>query len=582
MVDSILTPNESIYDTSESNPEEIYFIVDNYLSELNTEAKQSIVRENLGVYGKQDLYTQVEVDNNIDKKVNDSIKNHLTSYDPHQILPKVNNLLKTVIKSDGTTPFTSPQSGVTPFKEEHLTTKGYVENLLNTHLKKTDPHNVLKLVDEVLKQYALKSDVPYRNEIYTRAQIDKANKNFIKTDGTVSFTAPQKGVTPTLDQHLTTKKYVDNAIFKHSVEVDPHGLLTILNQRFGDYYKMSETYSKAETYSRTQLDKVINTLVIDAVKQAIREHVNTFDPHNILGEVFKEHYIKRDGSIPFTSIQKGVAGEEFNDLATVGQIKEIEQQLNTKVESYQPIWVTSGPIQTTVGFMEDESDVPNAMTFQEAMDAIFYGKIVEIITPKVAAAGMQVPVTMNIRGNSFFEKAELYQNGILIGTYTLDDFAEWSYTVESNPVISNTTFDFKVYFTNGAETSASSITNISFGIFVGAVPRICQPGDITRNVMLKMIEDDPVNHAMYYEEPIKHKFNFVCKNEPYKLVIAIPEEEKQLDYMITSSQHFNLDAFTVTKVPIIIPGNNKAVMYNFYVYRENLIALNSEVTFKLI
>jgi hypothetical protein len=37
----------------------------------------------------------------------------------------------------------------------------------------------------------------------------------------------------------------------------------------------------------------------------------------------------------------------------------------------------------------------------------------------------------------------------------------------------------------------------------------------------------------------------------------------------------------MTSVPIIVPGVNEAVIYNFYIYKENLNALNSEVIFKL-
>jgi hypothetical protein len=80
---------------------------------------------------------------------------------------------------------------------------------------------------------------------------------------------------------------------------------------------------------------------------------------------------------------------------------------------------------------------------------------------------------MSVRGNSFFEKAELYQNGVIIGTYSIDDFADWQHTVESNPILTNTIFDFKVYFVNGAEAYASTNVEVSYGIFVGAIPKVC-------------------------------------------------------------------------------------------------------------
>jgi hypothetical protein len=62
------------------------------------------------------------------------------------------------------------------------------------------------------------------------------------------------------------------------------------------------------------------------------------------------------------------------------------------------------------------------MTFQEVMDSLFYGKLLTIEVPKIAASGSTISVNLGIRGNSFFEKAELYQNGILISTLTPDDF----------------------------------------------------------------------------------------------------------------------------------------------------------------
>lgn len=578
MVDTILTP-DAFNKTPIIPEEQNSFLIDNYFSELENDSQKGIARENLGVYGKTDLYTQVEVDNNIGKAVNDAVKQLLSADDPHQILPKVYTLLTDYIRKDGTVPFIAPQSGVDPLLDSHLTTKRFVNSLFDQHLKVTDPHNVMVLVNETLKQYPLAKDVCYKTDVFTKEYINKLIKSYVKTDGTTPFTAPQSGVNPIIDQHLATKRYVDNVIFKHDVSVDPHGFLTILNQRLGNYYKTTETYSKQETYSRAQIDQVINTLVTDAAYQAVKEHTRQFDPHGILKEVYKEHYIKRDGSVAFTGIQKGIDGIEDNDLATVGQLKRAIGEINTSGE--QPVWITSGPVQTTVGFIEDNSNIPPSMTFQEVMDSLFYGKLLTIEVPKIAASGSTISVNLGIRGNSFFEKAELYQNGILIKTLTPEDFQDWSYTVESNPVLTNTTFDFKVIFVNGAESYAQAITEVSYGIFVGAIPKVCQPGDITRFVMMELIEKDSNNYAMYYDEYIKHKFNFKATSEPYKLTIAIPKEYKQLEYMHTLSQHFDKDAFNITEVPIIIPGVNEAVIYNFYMYKENLIALNSEVIFKM-
>jgi hypothetical protein len=111
----------------------------------------------------------------------------------------------------------------------HLTTKNFVMDLLQTHVSKSDPHNTMLLVNDELKQYALRNNVYGKTDVYTKEQINKLNKSFVKSDGTTPFLSPQSGVTPIIDQHLTTKRYVDNVMFKHEVSADPHGFLTILN-----------------------------------------------------------------------------------------------------------------------------------------------------------------------------------------------------------------------------------------------------------------------------------------------------------------------------------------------------------------
>ena len=67
MVETILTPTPC--ETPIVMEEQNSFLIDNYFSELENDSQKGIARENLGVYGKTDLYTQVEVDNNIGKAI---------------------------------------------------------------------------------------------------------------------------------------------------------------------------------------------------------------------------------------------------------------------------------------------------------------------------------------------------------------------------------------------------------------------------------------------------------------------------------------------------------------------------------
>ena len=82
----------------------------------------------------------------------EAMQAHLNDDDPHTILPQVNDLIKGMVKDDGSVAFTSPQAGVDPILSYHLTTKSFVESLLNSHTTASDPHNIMSLVNEALTE----------------------------------------------------------------------------------------------------------------------------------------------------------------------------------------------------------------------------------------------------------------------------------------------------------------------------------------------------------------------------------------------------------------------------------------------
>ena len=66
------------------------------------------------------------------------------------------------------------------------------------------------------------------------------------------------------------------------------------------------------------------------------------------------------------------------------------------------------------------------------MDAIFYGKSVDVKAPAYALLGSIVDVELFVRGSTgVISYAELWQNDELIGTYTKDDFELGQLTVKS-------------------------------------------------------------------------------------------------------------------------------------------------------
>lgn len=127
MANSILTPgyDDEIAEVSETT-EEVYLIRDNYLSEYETEAEKSVVRENLNIYPKDSVYTKDEVDINVNEFIAEKVTQLLDLDDPYGILPQVEEMITDMCKTDGSTPFTMPQEGVDPTSDMHLTTRKYV------------------------------------------------------------------------------------------------------------------------------------------------------------------------------------------------------------------------------------------------------------------------------------------------------------------------------------------------------------------------------------------------------------------------------------------------------------------------
>lgn len=577
-------PSISIEDTSK------YLIKDNYLGEFEENFEKEIARENLGVYGKTDVYTQDETLLVIKESNKELLDNHLDADDPHGIIPQIEPRFNGLVRDDGTTPFTQPQTGVDPISDFHLTTKRFVSSLLTGHLGKTDPHNIMPLVQEALKEYIKATQVYNKKEVYTRKEVEGLIGGFVKKDGTTPFIKPQLGVTPLSDNHLSTKKYADDLMRSHMVDIDPHGFGSILSQKMSNYYKKSETYSKAETYSRAQISLIINELVRDAALSAIEEHINQYDPHGVLREIDSRNYVKRDGSVPFTSPQKGIDATEDDELITLRQLKELigdpEDPDNPGQIGGCEGWKTSGPVQTTVGFVEDNTLLPEKLSCQEVLDLIFYGKGIDVKSPAYCAHGQTVPVTMIIHGSTaLIQYGELWQDGVQIGIYSKEDFAGGEYTVDSLPITKDTPFTFKVMYENGTELQAQCMTKVAYLAFIGLLPKWYNGSNVTYDYLLDLIVDDPLNNTIDTSgdsiSEIKQKYSFSSPGELKHPFVALPKDYPNLVQLITPSQNFGLEAFDIiSDIPMRIPGVAGDKIYKIYIYREALVALNVEVTFK--
>lgn len=564
-----------------------YLERDKYLGEYEDEAEKSLIRDNINVYSKDQVYTQQEAKIKIDETLKKAFEKYLTEEDPHGILPKVSLLIKDAVKTDGSTPFTEPQKGVDPIEDFHLATQRFVKKILKDHINSDDPHRILPDVEDMLKQYVKQSQVYFKDRLYTKDEINNQASQYIRKDGTTPFTKAQLGADPQIDGHLTTKRYVDKVIYEHLVSIDPHGFIELLNNRLANYAKVANVYDKTQTYSRIQIDSIIKSLVQDAANSALRDHLHQFDPHHILDKVKKEKYVKQDGSVPFRSPQKGQDAIDPKDLVTLRQLQKAINEMSDEIKSTPPVWITSGPVESSVGHVEDKSPVPPTMTFQEIMDAIFYGKSISLDAPDYVMIGHTCEVTMCIHGSlALVEYAELWQGDQLLGTYPASMFEGGCLTVDSLPIYEDTEFTFKVFYTNGTVYEESKLVKCSMPVFVGLLPK-WKPGYTITFDYLKELETEDTegtqNRFLDYGDNVKsisfkYRFKDVKLRHPF---IVVPADYPNLSSMVTKSQSFGLEAFDVIDmIPFQIPGVEKDIIFKIYIYRQALSSLNQKVTFK--
>ena len=585
MANTILTPGEeNIKEPPIKEPIIPYLEKDNYLSEFQTIEEKAIARENLDVYSKDSVYNKTESDTLLDRTIKEAFDKYLNMEDPHGILPTVEEMIEGVVRNDGSTPFLAPQQGVDPVQDYHLATKRFVTRLLKEHTDAEDPHRILPEVEDMLEQYVKQSQVYFKNQLYTKNEIDQQSGQYIKRDGSTPFTKAQIGADPQIDSHLATKRYVDAVMYKHLVDVDPHGFIAILNKRLAQYAKVSNVYDKSQTYSRVQIDSIIRSLVHDAAKEAIIDHVSEFDPHNILAEVRKLKYTKQDGTTPFKAPQKGVDAVDPQDLVTLHQVEEkISEQLG---EPEQPVWITSGPVEAQVGMVKEGDTLASSVTFQEAMDAIFYGKRVKLTIPELSNIGESFPITLCIQGSlATVDYAEIWQNGKYLATITKEDLEESGcVTVDGLPIDSDSEVTAKVFYTNGSIHEVTETVSVALPVFIGIIPRWKFGNTVTYNQLLELSLEDSKNNKFYdkgiHLQSIEHSYNF-DEDREQKIIVALPVTYNNLVEMSNSAQVVTSDAFEVIdQIPFQVPGSTSDIIYKIYIYKQDLYSLNTTMKFK--
>lgn len=566
--DAILIPgeNDEVCDTPQETTPQEYLTIEGSLKEIADSGKQALARNNLEVYSKlevNDIRNRIVSQADSDREQTKAITNELS-----QNLENIQQTQDEFVKRDGSTPFESIQEGITPSDnaQNALVTVKYILKKLKSYSTTSDANKTLEDKLAILDNYALLSDVYKKSNTYCKAQINNLLESYVKADGTTPFKYPQEGQYPKLRAHLSTKGYVDDTIKQHKNELDPHNFQAILNQKLSNYYKKSETYTKAQTYSRLQLDQIIDQLVSDACKNLIEEHINT-----------TQHLTSQD-------IQRIIKQYSVNNLVTKEDLNESLLETKQELSDVNPIWKTSGPVLTTVGFVEDNTELPSEMTMQEILDSIFYGAKISIDVTDGVQIGEKVDVTVCIHGGVRTDSIILYQGDEILEQFTDVDFAEGCVTVESNPITEDTVFKFVVLYTNGLEQKVEATVKAIAPTFIGLLPKWKFGNTITFEYLQELSNEDKVNNKFYNVgdniESIIHQYNFTDKQLKH-LFIVVPEKYPNLEQMRIPSQQFGVEAFDVINmIPLQVSNAPKDIIYKMYIYRQALSSANQETIFK--
>lgn len=593
----VFTPKEE-----ESNQQPL--LHDNYLSEFKSEDEKSIARANLGVYGTDVTFTRDEAMLAMNEAIKKALQNYVSTTD----LPKaIEALSQTIanegyVKADGSVPFTAPQSQTAlPVQDSHLANKLYVDTRFTAHLREKDPHKILEQVETILADYIKASETYTKSSLYTKKEINTQIAELVRKDGTVPFTKPQIGVDPQFPSHLATMRYVNLVMQNHNTEQDPHGFMETLRKSLSNYYTKSETYTKAQTFSRTQLLDIIQKQMGDVVEQALAKYVaenGSVEEFRTEFEKILKTLIKSDGSVAHSRPQAGQPAENENEFVVLSQLiekidelsKNFTETINKKTN--QTTWVTSGPVRRTVGFVKEHSRMPKEMTMQQIWDAVFYGRQTGVKAPHFAEYGEQVCLRIYLHGIGLVESVDIYKNGELIGTLYPEDFTlhegdEGAYYEFCNTgeFTEDTEWEARFHYPEDQEIVDSTVTRLSYPIFIGTVPYWWNAGeDITMDSLRELVNSDPENCKFFTHlgpkiHKLKTSFSFVDSNQR-SIVVVIPDSYPALRRIITPTQMVEVSAFARWLQPMYPNNVEVGVPYKIYVFNQPLVQLDQVVKFE--
>lgn len=220
------------------------------------------------------------------------------------------------------------------------------------------------------------------------------------------------------------------------------------------------------------------------------------------------------------------------------------------------------------------------------IDVMFYEQQVSIECAEFIDITKKCQVIMCIHGStSLVERAELYQQGNIIGTFTKEQFIDGYLTVDSEPILEDTEFTFKVYYSNNAIYEDTAFVKVMLPIFVGLLPKQKFASTITMDYLKELeLQDSEGTQNRFISKandkvPIKFTYKFQDPQLRYQFIV-LPAEYPDLVSLNTSTQRFGIEAFDIIdQIPLHINGLENDIIFKIYVYRQALSNIDQEITY---
>lgn len=220
---------------------------------------------------------------------------------------------------NGARAFTNPIDGVDPLTPKNLTTRSYVDNVIET------VNNRINAI--VAGGGGGGGGVKEHNKLLGLGNDDHLQYSLV--NGNRAFTGPVGGVDPTESDHLATKKYVDNKVTNINSNLSHSSLQNLNNDDHKQYVLVDGSRGFTAPVPiplPTSQEHAVNvsymtTYVTEQIAASGGGSGGGGGGGGTLPPGVK--YILSDGTVSFTDTINGVPGSDMNSLVTLGQVNNL-------------------------------------------------------------------------------------------------------------------------------------------------------------------------------------------------------------------------------------------------------------------